>query len=150
MRMKAGGGTAGHNGLKSIGAAIGPHFRRLRIGVGHPGVKEMVPAHVLHDFAKADKAWLEPMIDAIAENAPLLAEDKDSTFANRIHEAIEGESDPRKKKAEPPAEEPAAAPSSPAAGKKPAKASTEPEKTKPASGGALARGLKRLFDTGKG
>ena len=91
VRMKAGGGTAGHNGLRSIGAAIGEDFRRLRIGVGHPGVKEMVPHHVLRDFAKADRVWLAPLLDAIADNAPLLAEGKDNTFANRLHESLGGE-----------------------------------------------------------
>jgi PTH1 family peptidyl-tRNA hydrolase len=86
-RMKVGGGAAGHNGLRSIDAAIGDGYRRLRIGVGHPGVKEAVPHYVLHDFAKADTAWLVPLLDAIADNAALLAEGKDQTFANRLHAA---------------------------------------------------------------
>ena len=60
IRMKEGGGAAGHNGLRSISGAIGNEFRRLRIGVGHPGVKEMVPIHVLHDFAKADDSLAQP------------------------------------------------------------------------------------------
>jgi PTH1 family peptidyl-tRNA hydrolase len=142
FRMKAGGGAAGHNGLRSIGAAIGDGYRRMRIGVGHPGVKEMVPHHVLRDFAKADRAWLVPLIDAIADNAPLLADGKDTTFANRIHETLGGEE--KKAKAKPEAarrqgeaedkEKP------PAAGAKPA-APTAP----PANEGALARGLKKLF-----
>jgi PTH1 family peptidyl-tRNA hydrolase len=89
-RIKAGGGSAGHNGLRSVTGHIGNDYRRLRIGVGHPGVKEMVSNHVLRDFAKADAEWLNPLIEAIAENAPLLAEGKDSTFANRLHEAIAG------------------------------------------------------------
>ncbi len=88
IRMKTGGGVAGHNGLRSIGAAIGDGFRRLRIGVGHPGAKERVASYVLHDFSKADGKWLAPLLDAIADNAPLLAEGKDSTFANRLHEAL--------------------------------------------------------------
>src|SRR5262249_45452732 len=88
VRMKRGGGSAGHNGLRSVSAAIGDDYRRLRIGIGHPGVKEMVPHHVLHDFAKADRIWLEPLLEAIAENAALLAEGKDATFANRLHEAL--------------------------------------------------------------
>ena len=69
LRMKAGGGAAGHNGLRSISGAIGDGYRRMRIGVGHPGVKEAVPHYVLHDFAKADREWLEPMIEAIADHA---------------------------------------------------------------------------------
>jgi PTH1 family peptidyl-tRNA hydrolase len=56
--------------------------------VGHPGAKERVPGYVLHDFAKADAAWTEPLIEAIAEYVPLLAEGKDSTFSNRIHERL--------------------------------------------------------------
>ncbi len=67
--MKTGGGAAGHNGLRSIDGAIGDGYRRLRIGVGHPGRKDAVPHYVLHDFAKADAAWLDPLFDAIADNA---------------------------------------------------------------------------------
>jgi PTH1 family peptidyl-tRNA hydrolase len=88
IRMKTGGGSGGHNGLRSVNAAIGDGFRRLRIGVGHPGEKERVPGYVLHDFAKADAAWIEPLIEAIAEYLPLLAEGKDSTFGNRIHDRL--------------------------------------------------------------
>src|SRR3954469_12171728 len=88
MRLKAGGGSAGHNGLRSISAALGDDYRRIRIGVGHPGRKEAVPGFVLHDFAKADTQWLVPLLDAIADNAVLLAERKDATLANRIHAAL--------------------------------------------------------------
>ncbi len=88
-RMKMGGGAAGHNGLRSIDATISDDYRRLRIGIGHPGVKEAVPHYVLHDFAKADQAWLKPLVEAIADNAPLLAEGKDATFANRLHTATQ-------------------------------------------------------------
>jgi PTH1 family peptidyl-tRNA hydrolase len=86
-RMKVGGGAAGHNGLRSIDAAIGQDYRRLRIGVGHPGVKEAVPGYVLHDFPKGDAEWLVPLIDTIADNAPLLAKGQDNTFANKLHAA---------------------------------------------------------------
>lgn len=96
FRMKAGGGTAGHNGLRSIGAAIGDGFRRLRIGVGRPRVKEAVPGYVLRNFAKEDGTWLNPLLDAIADHAPLLAAGRDSTFANRLHEALGDE--PKKKR----------------------------------------------------
>ncbi|MCF3932272.1 aminoacyl-tRNA hydrolase [Acuticoccus sp. M5D2P5] len=85
FRMKTGGGTGGHNGLKSIIAHMRDGFRRLRIGVGHPGRKELVPNYVLHDFAKSDFDWLEPMLDAIAEEATLLATGQDSTFSSRVH-----------------------------------------------------------------
>ena len=96
--MKTGGGAAGHNGLRSIDAALGDGYRRLRIGVGHPGVKEAVPHYVLHDFAKADQEWLKPLIEAIADNAALLAEGKDTTFANRLHAATQPP--PRREKGE--------------------------------------------------
>ncbi|MEX1154309.1 aminoacyl-tRNA hydrolase [Parvibaculum sp.] len=97
LRIKTGGGTAGHNGIRSIAAHIGPDFRRVRIGIGHPGEKERVLGAVLGDFSKAEmKDWVEPLIDAIADAAPLLAEGKDATFANRIHLALNPE--PPKKK----------------------------------------------------
>ena len=88
VRVKTGGGVAGHNGLRSLGAHIGPDFQRVRIGVGHPGIKELVLHHVLRDFAKSDREWLEPLIDAIAEHAPLLAEGKAASFQNKIHLAL--------------------------------------------------------------
>lgn len=141
LRMKAGGGTAGHNGLRSIGAAIGEDFRRMRIGVGHPGVKEMVPHHVLRDFARADRVWLEPLIDAIAAQAPLLAEGKDNTFANRIHEAVGGEERKAKAKAKP--EKDASA--KPAAPSVPASPEPSDAAADAAQEGPLARGLKKLF-----
>lgn len=96
VRMKTGGGAAGHNGIRSIAAHIGPDFRRVRIGIGHPGAKERVLGHVLGDFAKADAAWVEPMLDAMADAAPLLAQGKDATFANKVHLALNPE--PEKKK----------------------------------------------------
>jgi PTH1 family peptidyl-tRNA hydrolase len=91
VRVKTGGGVAGHNGLRSLGAHIGPDFQRVRIGVGHPGVKELVLHHVLRDFAKVDREWLEPMLDAIAEHSPLLAEGKAASFQNKIHLALNPE-----------------------------------------------------------
>jgi PTH1 family peptidyl-tRNA hydrolase len=97
VRVKTGGGVAGHNGLRSLGAHIGPDFQRVRIGVGHPGIKELVLTHVLRDFAKADREWLEPLLDAIGEHAPLLAEGKAASFQNKIHLALnpEPEKQPR-------------------------------------------------------
>jgi PTH1 family peptidyl-tRNA hydrolase len=84
-RLKSGGSTAGHRGLRSIEAHIGKEFRRLRLGIGHPGAKELVNSHVLRDFAKADSEWLDPLLTAIAEHAPLLATGEGSTFMNRVH-----------------------------------------------------------------
>lgn len=94
FRMKIGGGTGGHNGLRSIGQHMTEAYRRLRIGVGHPGRKEAVPGYVLHDFAKADTAWLEPMLDAFAEEAPLLMTGKDGEFASKVHVRLGGDAVP--------------------------------------------------------
>ncbi|MEQ9150817.1 MAG: aminoacyl-tRNA hydrolase [Parvibaculum sp.] len=92
VRMKTGGGAAGHNGIRSIASHIGPDFRRVRLGIGHPGAKERVLGYVLGDFSKAEAAdWVEPMLDAIADAAPLLAEGKDATFANKVHLALNPE-----------------------------------------------------------
>jgi PTH1 family peptidyl-tRNA hydrolase len=73
IKVKRGGGNAGHNGLRSISAHIGNEYERVRIGIGHPGSKELVHGYVLHDFAKADAAWLRPLLDAIAEASGRLA-----------------------------------------------------------------------------
>jgi PTH1 family peptidyl-tRNA hydrolase len=88
LRMKTGGGNAGHNGLRSISAHMGNDYRRVRLGVGHPGVKEMVHGHVLGDFSKADNEWLAPLLDAIAEHAELIARGQDATFQNKVHLAM--------------------------------------------------------------
>jgi peptidyl-tRNA hydrolase, PTH1 family len=84
LKVKAGGGDAGNNGLRSITASLGPDYRRVRIGVGHPGEKGRVHGHVLSNFAKADEDWLVPMLDAIAEAAPYLAGDDDAGFMNKV------------------------------------------------------------------
>ena len=89
VRVKTGGGIAGHNGLRSISAHVGNEYRRVRLGVGHPGVKELVHIHVLNDFVKAERPWVEALCDIIAENAGLLATDKDATFANKVHLAMD-------------------------------------------------------------
>jgi len=88
VRVKAGGGVAGHNGLRSITAHVGNEYRRVRIGIGKPDVKELVPMHVLGDFAKSDWPWVEALCDLIADNAGLLVEGRDSTFQNKIHLAM--------------------------------------------------------------
>jgi PTH1 family peptidyl-tRNA hydrolase len=85
VRVKRGGGTAGHNGLRSIDRMLGtPEFWRVRLGIGHPGVKERVLGHVLGDFAKADRDWLLPVLDAVAEAAPLLAAGKPEEFMSKV------------------------------------------------------------------
>lgn len=85
VRVKVGGGIAGHNGLRSISAHIGNEYRRVRLGIGHPGVKELVHSHVLSDFAKSDRAWVEALCQAVADNAGLLAAGQDASFANKVH-----------------------------------------------------------------
>jgi peptidyl-tRNA hydrolase, PTH1 family len=84
IRAKAGGSDAGHNGLKDVTAVIGPNYRRVRIGVGHPGAAPLVPSYVLRDFPKADYEWLNPLLEAVAEAAPHLAADDDAGFMNRV------------------------------------------------------------------
>ena len=85
VRVKAGGGVAGHNGLRSADACLGSRdFRRVRIGIGHPGHKDRVTGHVLSDFHKAEQTWLEPLLDAMAEAAPLLASGEDNAFMSRV------------------------------------------------------------------
>src|SRR5262249_33646030 len=88
VRVKVGGGVAGHNGLRSITAHIGNDYKRVRIGIDKPDVKELVPMHVLGDFAKTEWAWVEALCDVVADNAGLLVENKDSSFQNRVHLAM--------------------------------------------------------------
>jgi PTH1 family peptidyl-tRNA hydrolase len=85
VRVKLGGGIAGHNGLRSISAHVGNDYRRVRLGIGHPGAKELVHNHVLGDFAKAERAQLDAFNDAVADNAGLLVGGNDSSFQNKVH-----------------------------------------------------------------
>ena len=132
LRIKTGGGAGGHNGIRSIDAHCGNDFRRVRLGIGHPGNKAFVQRHVLGDFAKVDAEWLEPFLDAIAENAPLLAKGGDSAFMNRVALAT-GET----KEA--------------SAGKKPKaqshirQARASAKKPEPPKSGPMAEMLKKLF-----
>jgi PTH1 family peptidyl-tRNA hydrolase len=98
MRVKVGGSDAGHNGLRSISSHVGEHYKRVRLGVGHPrdwlgprhpGLKDVVYRHVLSDFAKSDQPWVEALCAVIADNAGLLASGKDSTFQNKVHLAMQ-------------------------------------------------------------
>jgi len=89
VRVKVGGGIAGHNGLRSITSHIGNDYRRVRLGIGHPGVKELVHGHVLSDFAKDEMGWVTALCEAVADNAGLLATGRDSTFQNRVHLAMQ-------------------------------------------------------------
>jgi PTH1 family peptidyl-tRNA hydrolase len=84
FRMKIGGGAAGNNGVRSIAAHIGPDFRRARIGTGHPGHKDLVMQHVLSDFSKAELAWAKPLLDAVADAAPMLAAGEDERYQAEV------------------------------------------------------------------
>ena len=95
VRVKNGGGAGGHNGIRSIDGHCGQDYRRVRIGVGHPGIKEMVSPHVLSDFTKAEREWLEPLLGAIADNAELLANRDDSGFMNKLSLALPGADKPK-------------------------------------------------------
>lgn len=88
IRLKTGGGAGGHNGIRSIDAHCGKEYHRLRIGIGHPGDKNLVTGYVLSDFAAADRAWLEPLLDAIAEHAGLLVTGEHAGFMNKVSLAM--------------------------------------------------------------
>ncbi len=90
LRMKTGGGNAGHNGLRSISALVGNDYQRVRIGIGHPGVKELVHGYVLHDFAKADSVWLDPLLDAMADAAGRLAAGDGERFLTDVAQSLHG------------------------------------------------------------
>ncbi|HTS42249.1 MAG TPA: aminoacyl-tRNA hydrolase [Xanthobacteraceae bacterium] len=88
VRVKVGGGVAGHNGLRSVSAHIGNEYKRVRIGIGHPGDKHLVQPYVLSDFAKTDRPWVEALCGIIADNAELLARGQDASFQNKVHLAM--------------------------------------------------------------
>ncbi len=132
VRMRTGGGAGGHKGIGSVTAHVGEKYRRMRLGIGHPGRKELVNSYVLHDFAKADHDWRDAVLAAVADNAPLLAGGEDSSFMNKVHLDLvasglfDGEDEPE-----------------PSAVAKPAGRSKKPAAAHRA--GALAQGLKKLF-----
>jgi peptidyl-tRNA hydrolase, PTH1 family len=88
LRVKNGGGAAGHNGIRSISAHIGPHYTRVRLGIGHPGDKNLVYPHVLSDFAKSDKPWVSELTAAVAEYLPLLIAGQEANFQSKVHLAL--------------------------------------------------------------
>ena len=90
VRVKIGGGIAGHNGLRSISAHIGNDYRRVRLGIGHPGDKALVHAYVLNDFAKSEEPWVEDLCRALADHAPVLAAGENESFQNKVHLAMVG------------------------------------------------------------
>jgi len=84
VRIKKGGGSGGHNGIKSIDAHCGVQYRRLRLGIGHPGIKELVHSYVLGNFSREDATWLAPLLEKIAENIALLLHGQESQFMNKL------------------------------------------------------------------
>jgi peptidyl-tRNA hydrolase, PTH1 family len=90
LRVKLGGGNAGHNGLRSITAQCGNEYRRVRLGIGHPGDKALVHAYVLNDFGKGEQPWVEDLCRAVADHAALLASGEDASFQNKVHLAMAG------------------------------------------------------------
>src|SRR5258707_14081898 len=85
LRVKRGGGHAGHNGLRSIDALIGPDYWRVRVGIGHPGVKELVHPYVLQNFPDDEvKSWVVPLVDAVAETIPLLVGGAPDAFMSEV------------------------------------------------------------------
>jgi PTH1 family peptidyl-tRNA hydrolase len=124
LKVKRGGGAGGHNGLKSIDSHLGQNYRRVRLGIGHPGDKDLVSGYVLHDFAKADEAWLVPLLDAVADTFPMLVAGDDSGFMTRVAH-LTAPLKPKKEKPPEAASAPAVQVSSP-----------------PPAGGSLAEALK--------
>lgn len=109
LRVKRGGGHAGHNGLRSIQGQIGADYRRVRMGIGHPGDKGRVVGHVLKDFSRAEEEeWVLKMLDAVAGAFPLLLKDNDAEFMNKVAVALQPPKPEKPKKAGPGGEPPAA------------------------------------------
>ncbi len=106
VRVKRGGGNGGHNGLRSIDPQIGLDYRRVRIGIGHPGNKDRVMPHVLGDFAKGDAEWLKALLDSLAEATPLLLAGDDNGFMNKVALAVNGDKahEPKRPRSEPKAQ----------------------------------------------
>ncbi|VAW14690.1 Peptidyl-tRNA hydrolase [hydrothermal vent metagenome] len=129
LKVKTGGGTGGHNGLRSINPQIGTEYQRVRLGIGHPGHKDLVSRYVLSNFAKTDRVWLLPLLDAIAQNADLLVTGDAANFMNKV--ALAMQSLPSATK--------------PGPAKKPSPGSTSTKAQKPNSG-PLADMLKKLFN----
>jgi peptidyl-tRNA hydrolase, PTH1 family len=115
VRVKTGGGHAGHNGLRSITTHVGPDFHRIRLGIGHPGNKNLVSNYVLGDFAKFEHDWLDPLLRAVAECAPLLADADPGAFQSELARKLVPPPRPKpKSRPEAPAGPAAAASASPA------------------------------------
>ncbi|OJX68654.1 aminoacyl-tRNA hydrolase [Magnetospirillum sp. 64-120] len=134
VKVKRGGGAGGHNGLKSIDSHLGANYRRVRLGIGHPGDKDRVAGYVLHDFAKSE-TWLAPLIDAVAQAFPKLLAGDDAGFMNRVA-VLTAPPKPKKDK-----------PAEPVAGKAMASAPAMPAVATPQ--GSLAEALKAALERKK-
>jgi len=150
VRVKTGGGVAGHNGLKSLAQHIGGDFRRVRIGIGHPGHKDRVHGHVLGNFAKADAKWLQPLLDEIADAVHLLAQDHDANFMNQVARRVRGDEKPAAAAPRKPARARSKTPSQRELARAAATKSRSPaEDAKPESSGPLSQMLRRWFGSGE-
>ncbi|WP_298973659.1 aminoacyl-tRNA hydrolase [uncultured Roseobacter sp.] len=125
VKHKVGGGHAGHNGLRSVHAHIGPDYARVRLGVGHPGHKDRVPAYVLHDFAKTDETWLEDVLRGVSDGAPFLAAGDPPKFMNAVALRVSPPRSGTGQKAPKPKASAEAVPKTAAATPEPAEAVTE-------------------------
>ncbi|MEZ5813073.1 MAG: aminoacyl-tRNA hydrolase [Rhizobiaceae bacterium] len=135
VRVKRAGGSGGHNGIKSIDAHCGKDYARVRIGIGHPGDKALVTSHVLGDFAKADSQWLDPLLDAIADNAGMLVTGDHGSFMNKLALAVSPPDDDGGTSGAPP----------PKAGSHIRQARPKKPSVKPPETGPMAAMLKKLF-----
>ena len=138
-RVKVGGGNGGHNGIRSIDPQITPNYRRIRLGVGHPGDKSLVMHHVLGDFAKAEHLWLDPLLAALADNADLIVKGDENGLMNKLAIATRGDGAARE------ARPPTADPTRPKA-QSHIRAARRPDPVKPPDTGPMAAMLKKLFD----
>jgi len=143
LRVKAGGGVAGHNGLKSLTAHLGNDYTRVRIGIGHPGQRERVVGYVMHDFAKADEAWLEPLLAAIADAAPYLADGANDKFQSQIAHRTLGGGETEEKTPPHPKSATGKTPSR----RKKTEPAAEKKAEKPEQTGPLASMLRRWLDS---
>ena len=141
VRVKRGGGSGGHNGIKSLDAHCGADYRRVRIGIGHPGDKARVHNHVLGDFAKADEAWLDALLDAIADAAPMLAAGDESGFMNKVALAVK----PHLPEAAGKAEKAEKTPAAPKGQSHIRQARAQKSQVKVPESGPMAEMLKKLF-----
>ena len=88
LKIKRGGGTGGHNGIKSLDAHIGQNYRRIRLGIGHPGHKDKVAGYVLHDFGSQDREWLEMLLPSLAKELPILLDGDEAKYSSKVLQAL--------------------------------------------------------------